>query len=80
MSITAARPRPGLLRLVQAIVRSGATFPRRTGRYGPGMATKKATQVQRAVLGGPLLPPRPAREIALRCRRYEDHRLTGHVP
>ena len=78
MSSIAARPRQGLLWLVQAIVRSGATFPRRTGRYDPGMATKKATQVQRAVLGGPL-PPRPAREIALRCRRYEEHRLTGHV-
>ena len=74
MSSIAARPRQGLLWLVQAIVRSGATFPRRTG----GVATKKATQVQRAALGGPL-PPRPAREIALRCRRYEDHRLTGHV-
>jgi hypothetical protein len=60
MSSIAARPRQGLLWLVQAIVRSGATFPRR------------------AVLGGPL-PPRPAGEIALRCRRYEDHRLTGHV-
>ena len=75
MSSIAARPRQGLLWLVQAIVRSDATFPRRTD---PGMATTKATQVQRAVLGGPL-PPRPAREIALRCRRYEDHRLTGHV-
>jgi hypothetical protein len=68
MSSIAARPRQGLLRLIQTIVRSGATFPR----------TKKATQVQRAVLGGPL-PPRPAREIALRCRRYEDHRLSGHL-
>ena len=79
MSSIAARPRQGLLWLVQAIVRFGATFPRRTWRSEPGMATKKATQVQRAVLGGPL-PPRPAREIALRCRRYEDHRLTGEVP
>lgn len=78
MSSIAARPRHGLLWLVQAIVRSGARFPRRTGRYDPGMATKKATQVQRAVLGG-TLPPRPAREVALRCRRYEDHRLNGHV-
>jgi len=67
MSSIATRPRQGLLWLVQAIVRSGATFPRRTGRYDAGMPTKKAT-----------LPPRPAREIALRCRRYEDHRLTGH--
>ena len=73
MSSIAARPWQGLLRLVHAIIRSGATFPRRTGRYDPEMATKKATQVQRAVA------PRPAREIALRCRRYEDHRLTGHV-
>jgi hypothetical protein len=73
-----ARRRQGLLRLVQAIGRSGATFPRRTERYDPVMATKP-TQVPRAVHGGPL-PPRPAREIALRCRRYEDHRLTGHVP
>jgi len=78
MSSIAARSRQGLLWLVQAIVRSGATFPRRTGRYHPGMATKKATQVQRVVLGG-RPPPRPAREIALRCLRYEDHRLTGHV-
>ena len=31
MSSIAARPRQGLLWLVQAIVRSGATFPRRTG-------------------------------------------------
>ena len=78
MSSIAARPRQGLLWLVQAIARSGATFPRRTGRYDPGMATKNATQVQRAVPGGPP-PPRPAREIAQRCRRYEDHRLTGHL-
>jgi hypothetical protein len=79
MTSIAARPRQGLLWLVRAIVRSGATFPRRTGRYDPGVATKKATHVQRAVLGGPL-PPRPAREVAMRCRRYEDERLTGHVP
>jgi len=79
MSSIAARPRQGLLWLVQAIVRSGATFPRRTGRKDPGAATNKATRVQRAAPGGPL-PPRPARETALRCRRYEDHRLTGHVP
>ena len=78
MSSITARPRQGLLRLVQAIARSGAAFPRRTGRHDPGTATKKATQVQRAVLGGPP-PPRSAREIALRCRRYEDHRLTGHL-
>ncbi|WP_433303464.1 hypothetical protein ACQP2F_12075 [Actinoplanes sp. CA-030573] len=57
MSI-AARPRPGLLRLVRA------------------MAPKKAAHVERAVLGGPPAP-RPAREIALRCRRHEDDRLTG---
>jgi hypothetical protein len=79
MSSITARPRQGLLRLVQAIVRCGATFPRRTGRYDPAMATKKATQAQRAVSSGPP-PPRSAREIALRCRRYEDHRLTGHAP
>ena len=78
MSSIAARPRQGLLWLVQAIVRSGATLPRRTRRYDAAMATKKARQVQRAVLGGPLRP-RAAREIALRCRRYEDNRLTGHV-
>jgi hypothetical protein len=78
MSSIAARPRQGLLWLVQAIVRSGATFPRRTGRYDAGMATKKATQVERAVLGG-ALPSRSAREIAMRCRRYEDRRLTGQV-
>ena len=77
MSSIAARPRQGLLWLVQAIVRSGTTFPRRTGRDDPAIATKKAT-LQRAVLGGPL-PSRPAREIALRCRRYEDHRLGGQV-
>jgi hypothetical protein len=79
MSSIGARPRQSVLRLVQAIVRSSATFPRPTGRSDPGMATKKGTQVQRAVLSGPL-PSRPAREIALRCRRYEDQRLTGHVP
>jgi hypothetical protein len=78
MSSIAARPRQGLLWLVGAIVRSGATFPRRTRRYHAEMATKNATHVQRAVLCAPL-PPRPAREIALRCRRYEDHRLTGHA-
>ena len=78
MSSIAARPGQRLRWLVQAIVRTGATFPRRTARYDPEMATKKATQVQRAVLGGPL-PPRPAREVALRSRRCEDHRLTGHV-
>ncbi len=38
-----------------------------------------ATFPWRTVRAGPL-PPRPAREIALRSRRYEDHRLTGHVP
>ncbi len=53
MSSIAVRPRQGLLWLVQAIVRSGATFPRRTGQCDPGMATKKATQVQRAVLSSP---------------------------
>lgn len=79
MSSIVARPRRGLLWLVHAIVRSGATFTRRTGRYDPGMATKKAIQVQRAVPGGPL-PLWPAREVALRCRRYEDHRLIGYVP
>lgn len=78
MSSIAARPRQGLLWLVQAIVRSGAMFAKRTGRYDPGMAAKKATPAQRAVLGDPL-PPRPAREIALRCRRYEDRRLTGQA-
>jgi hypothetical protein len=78
MSSIATRPQQGLLWLVQAIVRSGATFPRRTQRHDPELATKKALQPQRAVLAGPL-PPRPAREIALRCRRYEDQRLTGHL-
>jgi hypothetical protein len=78
MNSIAALPQQTLLWLVQTIVRSGTTFPRRTGRHNPEIATKKATQVQRAVLGGPL-PPRPAREIALRCRRYEDQRLTGHL-
>ena len=78
MNSIATRPRQGLLWLVQTIVHSGTTFPRRTGRHDPESATKKATQVQRAVLAGPL-PPRPAREIALRCRRYEDQRLTGHL-
>jgi hypothetical protein len=78
MSSIAARPRQGLLWLVQAIVRTGTTLLKRTDRYDPGTATKKAAQVQRAVLGAPL-PRRPAREIALRCRRHEDHRLSGHV-
>lgn len=78
MRSIAALPRPGLLWRVHGIVRSGASFPRRTVRYDPGVATKKATQVHRTVRADP--PPiRPAREIALRCRRYEDHRLTGHM-
>src|SRR5437773_5061339 len=55
MSSIAARPRQGLLWLVQAIVRSGATFPRRTGRYDQGWRRRRP-QVQRAVLGGPLRP------------------------
>ncbi len=76
MNSIAAPPRRGLLWLVQAIVRAGATFPRRTGRHDLEIATKKAAPVQRA---GPL-PRRPAREVALRCRRYEDQRLTGHLP
>ena len=77
--VIAALPRQGLLWLAHAIARSGATLPRRTGRYDPAMATNKATEVHRTV---PADPPatRPAREIALQCRRYEDHRLTGHVP
>ena len=79
MRSIAALPRQGLLWLVDAIVRTGATFPSRAGRYDPGMATRKATQVHRTVRADPP-PTRPAREIALRCRRYEDHRLTGHVP
>jgi len=79
MRSIAALPRQGLLWIIHAIVRSGATFPGRTGRYDPGMAAKKATQVHRTVRADPP-PTRPAREIALRCRRYEDHRLTGHVP
>ena len=78
MSNIATRPCQGLLWLVQAIIRPAATFPRRTRQYDPAMATKNATHVQRAVLGGPPRP-RPAREIALRSRRYEDQRLTGHV-
>jgi len=77
MSSIAARPRQGLLWLVQAVVGSGATFPRRTERYDPGMATKKATGS--ACRTWRPTTPRPAREIALRCRRYEDCRLTGHV-
>jgi hypothetical protein len=78
MSSIAARPRQGLLWLVHAIVRSGATFPRRTGRYDPGWRRRRPHR-----FGVPYLAahyrPGPAREIALRSRRYEDRRLTGHL-
>ena len=81
MNSIAALPRQGLYWLVDAIVRSGATFPRRAGRYDSRMMTRKAPQVRRVARAAPRpLPPRAAREIALSCRRYEDRRLNGHVP
>lgn len=81
MSSIAALPRQGLFWLVDAIVRSGAAFPRRTERNNAGVVTKKALQFPRTLRAAPRpLPPRPAREIALSCRRCEDRRLNGHVP
>jgi hypothetical protein len=81
MNGIAALPRQSLFWLVAAFVRSGATFRGRTGQYKPRMVTKRAPQVHRAVSAAPRpLPPRPAREIALRCRRCEDRRLNGNVP
>lgn len=81
MNSIAALPRQGLFWLADAIVRSGATLPRWIGRYNARTLTKKAPRVHRAA-GAAVrpLPPRPAREITLECRRYEERRLNGHVP
>lgn len=77
----AALPRHGLSWLVDAVVRSSAAFARRIGRDNSRMVTNKVPQVRGTVSAAPRpLPPRPAREIALRCLQCEDRRLNGHVP
>lgn len=55
----------------------GAGRHRRSGRLGPSFAVRVARRLRARQRFARQFPYRPARQIALQARRWEDERLMG---